>query len=209
MILTETGEIGVHAGDRVHVLRPSLYAMSQIGEPAQIVEIYAAVMTEGLQGKASADQFGEALAIIHACADADVSDLFGQFYFSEHRQRFIYRRGLADPKDVLILARSLLRHGITGVLPPLPRKAGSEEEYSAEFVARDYVALAIAHLGMSEREAWAMTMTGLVSALRAKFPQPESQGPGAKAPSKEQHAATEAWFDKIEAKRKARNQSGV
>lgn len=205
MILTETGEIGVHAGDRVHVLRPSLYAMSQIGEPAQIVEIYATVMTEGLQGKAATDQFGEALAIIHACADADISDLFGQFYFSEHRQRFIYRHGLADPKDVLILARALLRHGITGVLPPLPRRDDSEPEYSAEFVARDYVALAMAHLGMSEREAWAMTMTGLVSALRAKFPPTESQAPGAKAPTKAQHEATEAWFERIEAKRKARH----
>lgn len=92
-----------------------------------------------------------------------------------------------------------LRHGITGVQPPLPRKADEDAEFVSEFVARDHVALAIAHLGMTEREAWAMTMTSLVGALRTKFPQAKSNAPGAKAPTEEEHSATMDWFEKIEA----------
>ncbi|MCY1460465.1 hypothetical protein D9M71_780250 [compost metagenome] len=49
-----------------------------------------------------------------------------------------------------------------------------------------------------------MTMTGLVGALRAKFPQAQSQAPGARAPTVEEHNAAMDWFEKIEEKRRAR-----
>ncbi|MEN1443551.1 DUF6246 family protein, partial [Pseudomonas aeruginosa] len=57
--------------------------------------------------------------------------------------------------------------------------------------------------GLSEREAWSMTMTGLIGALRAKYPPTESNAPGARAPTAAEHDATMEWSDKIEAKRKA------
>jgi len=199
MILTETGEIGVHVGSNVHVLRPSLYAMTQIGEPAQIVEVYATVMCDGLQGKAALDQFADALAVINACSEEDLSEVFGSY-----GDDLEYRPGAAPREHVLPLARCLLRHGITGDQAPLPRKADEDPEYIREFVARDHVALAMAHLGISEREAWGMTMTSLVGALRAKFPRMESSAPGSRAPSKEEHDATMEWFERIEAKRRAR-----
>jgi len=95
-----------------------------------------------------------------------------------------------------------MKHGITGALPDLPRKAGQEQEFVKEFDARAHVSLAIAHLGMSSAEAWQMTMTELVGALRAKFPQAESNAPGARAPTAEEHEATMAWFERVEAARK-------
>lgn len=196
MILTETGEIGVHVGDTVHVLRPSLYAMTQVGEPARIVEVYAIVMTEGLKGRAIDDQFSEALMVVHACSDADLSDVFGSF-----DERLRYRSGLADPQHILPLARCLLRHGVTGSQDPLPRRGDDEQEFVQEFIAKDHVALAVAHLGLSEREAWQMTMTSLIGALRAKFP-PDPNAPGAKSPTKEEHEAAEAWFSRVEEKMK-------
>lgn len=49
-----------------------------------------------------------------------------------------------------------------------------------------------------------MTMTGLIGALHAKYPPTESNAPGARAPTAAEHDATMEWFDKIEAKRKAR-----
>ena len=202
MILTETGEIGVHVGDDVHILRPSLYAMTQIGEPAQIVEAYATVMTEGLEGAAAECQFADALMVVHACSERDLSDVFGCFERGDGG--LVFRRGIADPSDILPLARCLLRHGVTGVHKPLPRRADDEPEFVREFVARDHVALAVAHLGVSEREAWQMTMTSLVGAMRAKFPPTPDQSPGSRAPTKEEHEATEAWFEKIAAKRKKR-----
>jgi len=202
VILTETGEIGVHVGDDVHILRPSLYAMTQIGEPAQIVEVYATVMTDGLDGAAAEHQFADALMVVHACSERDLSDVFG--FFERSDAGLVYRPGLADPGDILPLARCLLRHGVTGAHKPLPRRADDDPEFVREFVARDYVALAVAHLGVSEREAWQMTMTSLVGAMRAKFPPTPDQSPGARAPTKEEHEATEVWFEQIEAKRRKR-----
>lgn len=199
MILTETGEIGVHVGDTVHVLRPSLYAMTQIGEPAKIVEVYATVMFDGLEGRAADDQFADALMVICACSEDDLSDVFG--HYDEH---LAFYPGAADPEHVLPLARCLLGHGVTGVQKPLPRRADDEPEFVREFIARDHVALAVAHLGVSEREAWQMTMTSLVGALRAKFPPTPDQSPGARAPTKEEHEATEEWFARIEEKRRKR-----
>ncbi|MDF3863460.1 DUF6246 family protein [Pseudomonas denitrificans (nom. rej.)] len=194
----------MHIGDDLFVLRPSLYAMSQIGQPAEIVDVFVRVMADAGGEKGIADQFGDALAVLHACADRDMSAVFG--YFDETLK---YVPGAADVAHIIPLARCLLRHGVTGAIPPLPRRADEEPEYLREFVARDHVALAIAHLGLSEREAWAMTMTGLVSSMRAKFPQIESNAPGARAPTKEEHEATMDWFDKIEAKRKARVAKGA
>ncbi len=46
MILTEIGEIGVHHNGETYVLRPSLYAMSKIGSPKEILRTYAFIMHE-------------------------------------------------------------------------------------------------------------------------------------------------------------------
>lgn len=204
MILTEIGEVGVYAGDQVVRLRPSLYAMSRLGDPVEIVETFATVMG-GAEDEAQARRlFQAALGVIYACAseDVDPSSLFGTYETTSGSLEYV--PGAAPVEHVVPLARCLLKHGVTGALPPLPRRPGDDEPtYVKEFVARDHVAMAMAHLGVSERDAWDLTMTGMVGALRAKFPQAESNAPGAKAPTKEQHDATMAWFDKIEAKRKA------
>lgn len=196
MILTEIGEIGVTAGEREYRLRPSLYAMTQVGDPREIVEIYASVMTE----EPHPMQFERALAVLFACCDDDLSEVFG--YMSAESGKYV--PGAAPQEHVLPLARCLLKHGVTGALPELPRKAGEEVEYVKEFDARAHVSLAIAHLGMPSAEAWRMTMTELVGALRAKFPQIESNAPGARAPTLEEHNATMDWFERIEAKRRAK-----
>ena len=189
----------MHVGDSVHVLRPSLYAMSLIGSPAMIVETYAQIMADVTAPALQWGQFKIALGVIHCCSEDDLSDVFG--YFNEKGK---YVRRLASMNDVLPIARCLMVHGVTGAQKPLPRRSDSDPEFVSEFVASDHVATAVAHLGMSEREAWSATMTSLVGALRSKFPATESTSPGAKAPSKEEHEATEAWFARIDEKRKKR-----
>lgn len=197
MILTEVGEIGVHVGGEDFILRPSLYAISRLGTPRQIVEIYACVMGEPSGDLWRREQFEWALAVINQCSDRDVSEIFG--YIGEDLR---YNRGAAPVEHILPLARCLLKHGVVGALPPLPNSHRDEDDYVQEFDARSHVAAAMAHLGVSERDAWGMTMTSLVAALRAKFPPVVSNAPGARAPTKEQHEATEAWFEKIDARRK-------
>ena len=187
-ILKEIGEVGVHIDGATHVLRPSLYAMTQIGDPEEIVRVFASVMQAG-------PDFVDALAVVYACADTDVSDIFGSL--DTEGEKIEYLPGAAPAEHVVFIARCLLKHGITGALPQLPPKAGEEREYTPAFDAREHVAVAMAHLGLSESEAWQMTMTSFIGAMRAKFP-PEPT-PGSRAPSDEQVEADMDWLDRINA----------
>ena len=198
MILTDIGEIGVHAGEKTYVLRPSLYAMSRLGSPVEIVALFGRLAGGHGLGADISGHVADALAVIYSCCDNDVSDIYG--YWGQKG----YVPGQAPVSHVVALAQCLLKHGVVGALPELPRRAGDEPEYIKEFDARAHVAIAMAHLGMSEREAWDTTMTALVGALRAKFPHPESNAPGARAPTKEENSATMAWFERVEAARKRR-----
>lgn len=209
MILTEIGEVGLHVGDNVHVLRPSLYAMTQIGPPAYIVEVYATVMAEGMRGRAEEFQFDCAYSVLMACSSEDITHLIGSYDHNTDFGGFRYKKGLIPKNEILLLARCLIRHGVTGSVEALPKEEGedeSEEDYVAQFDARKHVANAIAHLGMSEKDAWCLTMTALVDALRAKFPAPKSDDKSGKGkpPSSAEFDAAMEWADKIEAKRKKR-----
>lgn len=213
MILTEIGEVGVHVGAGVHILRPSLYAMTRIGPPAYIVEAYAGVMAEGLTGKALEVQFGYAFEVLQACTEEDISHLIGTYEYAEYAlgKRMVYSPGLIPQNEIILLARCLMRHGVTGSVEPLPKQerddedADDEDEYTSEFNARHHVANATAHLGMSEKEAWNTTMTALVDALRTKFPAPsEKEKAKGRAPSASEYDNLMDVADRIEAKRKLR-----
>lgn len=207
MILTEIGEIGVHAGDRVFTLRPSLYAMSRIGSPAYIVEIYAAVMADHpitAPGVVHMAQLGCVYEVLQACTEEDISDLIGAYEHNEEIGQFVYKKGLIPPREMLHLARCLMRHGVTGSVEPLPSDGDDEPDYVAEFDVRKHVANAIAHLGMSEKDAWNTTMTALVDALRSKFPVVKDENKAGTPPTVAEYEATMDWADKIEAKRKLR-----
>lgn len=211
MILTDIGEVGVHVGDDVYVLRPSLYAMTRIGPPAYIVEVYATVMAEGIKDhRARAIQFWCAHEVLQACTEQDISHLIGQEVHNEATGGLTYEPGLIPQNEILLLAKCLMRHGVTGSVEPLPKDedddADDDDSYVSQFDARKHVANAIAHLGMSEKEAWQITMTALVDSLRAKFPPvpkdgKEKQG---KPPSAAEYDNLMEIADRIEAKRKLR-----
>lgn len=197
MTLTEIGEIGVRVGGTVHKLRPSLAAIAQIGTPADIVRVFASVMADFDHP----DRFVDALAVLNACSADDLSEVFGCYVMARAGAGMRFKLGKADPAHIVPLAQCLLKHGVVGALPPLPPRPGAEPEFVKEFDARGHVALAVAHLGVSSTEAWTMTMTELVGALRAKFPAQQSNEPGARAPTAEEHAATMEWFERVEAAR--------
>lgn len=187
MILTDIGEVGIHYEGRDFVLRPSLYAMSRLGTPREVVELFSYVMGASVSVNAVA-------GILWECTDEDLSDLTG--YFDGEK----WVSGVMPEDDIVHLARCLMKHGIVGDVTVTERR-GEEPKYVNEFNAKEHVALAMAHLGLPEREAWGLTMTSLAGALIAKFPLPESNEPGAKAPSSEEHAATMDWFEKVQAMR--------
>ena len=192
MILTAVGEIGVHAAGVDYKLRPSLYAMSKLGEPRDIVRVFVNVMSEP-------PDFTDALGVLFACCEDDVSEVFGYNGLDGK-----YIAGAASQDDVVPLARCLLKHGVTSALPALPVRADAEDQYTDEFDARACASLAIAHLGMTSEQAWSMTMTEIMGALRAKFPQIEENAPGARAPNSQELQAVLDWHDKVEEKRRKR-----
>lgn len=205
MILTEIGEIGIQTGGQLHKLRPSLYAISQLGTPTEIVSLYARIMGTLELTRRNVE---DVLFVCYSCMDGDAL-LFGTFVPTQRPKRGTpavrFKPGPVPVENAVHIARSLLRHGVTGALPPLPQRPGDEPtSYTEEFDARANVSLAIAHLGASSEQAWQMTMTELVGALRAKFPPVESTGPGAKAPTREEHDQTMAWFEGVEAALKQR-----
>lgn len=210
MILRDVGEVGVHVGDRTHMLRPSLYHVSRIGSPADIVAAYGLVFdnTLDLVGAVTPDDlplmlgWQAAFNVLRACWDGTDEEFTRVAGTLEPLGEFT--PGVIPRTHVVPLARCLLKHGVAGDVPP-PSSTGKTPEYAQEFVARDHVAFAVAHLGVSEREAWGMTMTSLLLALRAKFPPVPTEQDAAGGPLTVEHANEAAeWLEKLSAKRARR-----
>lgn len=197
MILADIGEIGIHTGAVCHKLRPSLYAVSQLGTPEEIVQIFARVMGEN-------PTLADALHVINCCAEDDVTHIFGALVPAQApgKKGLRFKVGRAPVEHAVHIARSLLRHGVTGALPAVEDDDGEEREpgYVQRFDARAHVALAMAHLGASSAAAWQMTMTELVGAMRAKFPPIKDPNKPAKPMTPTEYDATMDYGDAIMAK---------
>ncbi|HAU6533224.1 TPA: hypothetical protein JEK82_003786, partial [Salmonella enterica] len=89
-------------------------------------------------------------------------------------------------------ARHLILHGVMGDQPP-EEFEGKKGEYSDKFDVRSFVYTAVAHLGMSESDAWNMTMTSFRAAMNAKFPQKEK----AKVPTQEKYDEVMDWAEQM------------
>lgn len=163
MVLTKLGEVGIHTTEgRTFVLRPSLYAMSLLGESEEIVETFQKVM-EG--------DIATALVVLDACGSDDFvkvsSDIFGYFDYTAKGWEFI--EGIEPPETAVVIAQHLMVHGVTGNKKP-SRFAKSQESYTTAFKPEELASLATAHLGYNEKDSWNITLTGLLLAIKAKYP---------------------------------------
>lgn len=181
--LTAIGEVGIEVGGRSYLLRPSLFSMTRIGSPTEIVAMFgllcgpepvspfSGVPVLDLAATWRRDRFSAALIVMNSCTEDDLGELIGGF--SAPRR---YTPGLMPMTDIIQVARSLMIHGVTGNAKPDPRRPLGKSDYLTEFRAKDYVACAMAHLGASEKDAWNMTMTSFSAAMRSKYPPPEDKG---------------------------------
>lgn len=219
--MTAIGEIGIETGGRSYLLRPSLFSMTQIGTPAEIVQTCALLMAEepenpNLLRAFRRERFDRALTVWYACAgDQDLGELIGglapapvakEDLFSRPfslvelqrlNRRPRYVAGLLPMADIVALARTLIRHGVMGDAAPSKDAAPKPSEYMSEFKAMDYAATAVAHLGYSEREAWNMTMTSFLAAMRSKFPPAEKGAEPPKPHTAEEYDAVMERLKKI------------
>lgn len=217
-VLTDIGEVGLHLDGDSIVLRPSLYAMTKLGGPAELVARFALIHSpppyyeisprlrrglneatirenERLFRNHARQVFWSCWEVLAACADGqDISRFAG----TPGDKYGSYRVGAMPTGDIIHIARALMQHGIIG--RSLKEIDGDEdspkpdgETFAKEFHAAQYVALAMAHLGMPEDAAWNMTMTSFVKAMRAKFGEQKEDR------SAVEHKKTMTWLQQVNA----------
>lgn len=188
------GEIGVTLDDADVTFRPSLLAISRIGSPAAIIEAFVDLLEPPRTYAQAIRQFRLALHVLSCCADSadHLDELLG--YYADG---MVYQAGVMPPEDIVTIAQHLIRHGVSGVSPKgdEPMVKG---EPMREFDAAKFAAMAVAHLGMSEADAWSQTMTGLLAALHSKFPPDKSD---AASITEKQYTDSMGWLAKVNAMR--------
>jgi hypothetical protein len=224
-VITAIGEQGLeHPDGLAALLRPSFYAMTQLGDPSRIVEVFADLHrrpgliesmpfdTEGAKAQAERvnaqilrrhwrDMLFLSWEVMNACSEDDLAPFIG-----EPGSRYgSYRLGPVSPEVMLALSQSLMQHGVIG---PMPKEMADPEavkeakqkagNYTPEFDAMSFVSKAIAHLGLSEAEAWNLTLTGFAAHWEAKFGEPKEKRHSS------EHDATMNWLEKVNALRDKR-----
>lgn len=198
-ILTSIGEQLVTVGSRSVKFRPSLLAMTRIGTPREIVEVFAQVCGApshpALVREWRKQQFAAACCVMIACAeDDDISWLIGHV-----NERYRYVRGVLPLEDIVGLATGLLRHGVVGDVKPEETRRAKPSQYVREFDARGIAATAMAHLGLSEAEAWQLTMTSYIGAMRAKYPPSEKDAKADPRSDAEVYDSAKAFLARVKA----------
>lgn len=192
--LKEIGECLITVDGKGYFFRPSLANMARIGEPAEIVQAFydlhndevssllnRAVNSYGtlpvwLAEHIKNSEYGRkaflaAVSVMNACCNIDAEPLTGFFHPSKGAGRtFKIRKGALPATDIILIAQSLITHGVIGkakVRRPQRHEGG---ETISEFIAVDYIVAAQVHFGMSELEARNLTMTKFQLLLAAKYP---------------------------------------
>lgn len=169
-ILTRLGHIGIKVGDKQFHLVPSLAAMASLDDP---VMMYHQLHQGSIE---------TAYAVIEACSnDANISYHLGQAVMPPVKvgdkvlPAATYDTKVIPDDKALIIAMSLLHHGIIGDFKPRKTETNKKENYSETFDAMEFASIAMVHLGLSQDEAWSLTMTQLRRALAIKFPPSEKE----------------------------------
>lgn len=191
----EIGECLITLGEDDYFFRPSFANMMRIGDPQEIVQAFYDLHNDEQSSliKRSAAAFGgtpawlasylsrpqsikqavyAAINVLAACCDEDISALIGELRPGKSGNwLFVYRQGLMPVSDMVLIARSLIQHGIIGKakVRKLQRHEGGQA--SSGFNAFEYINAARTHLGMSREEAEKLTMTEFQMLLAAKFPE--------------------------------------
>ncbi len=157
--------------------RPSFGRIASLGDPHEIVSLYAAL--HGPRAEAEA-----AYVLACLCDQEDPTPLIGgvkTFPKEPGRQDEIILPAMSASEMVLI-ARHLMKHGIVGTAKP-----GTQDgKYSDSFNASEYVSAARVHLGLSSADAEALSMTEFQRMLHMKFPDAKATKD---APTREEYEA--------------------
>jgi len=190
----EIGECLIMVGEDEYFFRPSFAAMSRIGEPQEIVQAFADLHSDELTPlveRATAayghvpawliehirnSSYGKralmaAMTVMEACCESDLSALIGEFRPARAKGRPFKRRvGVMGDFELLLIAQSLITHGIIGKANVRQLQRHESGKATTEFNAFDYVSAARNHFNMPRSEAEQLTMTEFQHMLAAKYP---------------------------------------
>lgn len=111
------------------------------------------------------------MGVLAACCEKDVSKLTGEILPRRSgRWTFVYRKGAMKPVNMVLIAQSLITHGIIGKAKVRQLQRHESNQATTEFRAFDYISAARSHFGMSRAEAEQLSMTEFQLMLNAKYP---------------------------------------
>lgn len=173
-VITAIGHVGIKTPNGEYKLVPSLAAIASLNNPAQMYNDLVSPKTEHERRMEIAHK------IILACSnDKALKKYLGRQLACKPRMRRgvitkTYTNVYVDDIHAFAIAEQLLYHGMVG---KVKRRASSvkESDYTNTFDPLEWVAAVVAHLGLSEADAWNMTMTSILAALKTKFPPTEKE----------------------------------
>ena len=190
----EIGECLITVGDEDYFFRPSFLNMTRIGDPQEIVQAFyylhndeitpllqKALMAYGavpewLLRYMGRPQFAKqtiyaAMNVMQACCERDVSALTGELVSGKSgRWGMVYRKGKVPMQNLVLIAQSLITHGIIGKAKVRQLQRHETGKATTEFNAFEYINAARNHFGMSRQEAEQLSMTEFQMLLAAKYP---------------------------------------
>ena len=190
----EIGECLITVGDDDYLFRPSFLNMTRIGDPQEIVQAFYylhndevtpllqkalmayGVVPEWLLRYMGRPQFAKqtvyaAMNVMQACCDRDVSALTGELVPGKSgKWGMVYRKGAIPMQNIVLIAQSLITHGIIGKAKVRQLQRHETGQATTEFRAFDYINAARNHFGMSRQEAEQLSMTEFQMMLAAKYP---------------------------------------
>ena len=172
-MLVECGFVKATAPDGAEfTFRPSFGRVAGLGDPQEIVRIYA-----GLFEPTAAKDAAYVLACL--CDQDDATPLTGW------TEDGVTHAGTMPQAEQILIARHLMQHGIAGKARP----GKGDGKFSDRFDAAEYISAARVHLGLSSADAETLSMTEFQSMLEMKFPQQSTER---SVPSREEYDAAMA-----------------
>lgn len=190
----EIGECLITVGDEDYFFRPSFINMTRIGDPQEIVQVFyhlhndevtpllqKALIAYGavpqwLLSYMGRPQFAKqtiyaAMNVLQACCDKDASLLTGELLPGKSgKWGMVYRKGAVPMQNIVLIAQSLITHGIIGKAKVRQLQRHETGRATTEFNAFEYINAARNHFGISREEAQNLTMTEFQQLLAMKYP---------------------------------------
>ncbi len=191
-IITAIGEIGIVYEGRAFTFRPSFYAMSTLGNDRDLVALYVKVheptqapLSPFLQDQQKAktlyrwrwiDRLCDQIAILRACCVGGLSDDDETALFGMVTADGKYRPGAVPIENIELFAKSLMFNGIVGKKPPKSKSRRRQKgRYSDKIDIAALVYSCVANVGMTEQEAWQLTMTAYTKIVDARTPEKDRE----------------------------------